>query len=30
VSAEFAREIGADAYAFDAASAVDRARALAG
>ena len=30
VSADFAREIGADAYAFDAASAVDRARALIG
>jgi 5-methyltetrahydrofolate--homocysteine methyltransferase len=30
VSADFAREIGADAYAFDAASAVDRARALMG
>ncbi|MCX6546168.1 MAG: corrinoid protein [Acidobacteria bacterium] len=30
VSADFAREIGADAYAFDAASAVDRARALVG
>ena len=30
VSAEFAREIGADAYAYDAASAVDRARALMG
>jgi 5-methyltetrahydrofolate--homocysteine methyltransferase len=28
VSAEFAREIGADAYAFDAASAVERVRAL--
>ena len=28
VSADFAREIGADAYAFDAASAVDRARTL--
>jgi len=28
VSAEFAREIGADAYAFDAASAVERTRAL--
>ena len=30
VSAEFAREIGADDYAFDAASAVDRVRALLG
>ncbi len=30
VSADFAREIGADAYAYDAASAVDRARALMG
>ena len=30
VSASFAREIGADAYAFDAASAVDRVKALAG
>jgi len=30
VSAEFAREIGADAYAFDAGSAVERVKALAG
>ncbi len=30
VSAEFAREIGADAYAFDAASAVERVRSLLG
>jgi 5-methyltetrahydrofolate--homocysteine methyltransferase len=30
VSAEFAREIGADAYGFDAANAVDRIRELMG
>jgi 5-methyltetrahydrofolate--homocysteine methyltransferase len=29
VSADFARQIGADAYAFDGASAVDRVKALA-